>query len=211
MAKRDSRFSDSLRQVGEIPVNEWDFMALLHKDIGDLDIARSLRKLGNIHVMDWDFRSVLPAVNKLANREVDLVDIIKRTAGYKVMEWDFRSALPGESTSAGNRTEKPSQPDLHGADLDAVVGRLTEFIRYVAVNLIDEPKHMRIKVEQLEQDVLRFRLVLVKRDVSMLIGREGHTAAAIRSILKSRASVDGIQALLQIHSHEEEMVNMRGA
>ena len=51
---------------------------------------------------------------------------------------------------------------------------------------------------------LRFKLVLVKKDVVLLIGREGHTAAAIRSILKANAALHGVQALLQIHSHEEE-------
>ena len=51
---------------------------------------------------------------------------------------------------------------------------------------------------------MRFKLVLVKKDVAMLVGREGFTAAAMRSILKATAANYGVQALLQIHSHEEE-------
>ena len=46
--------------------------------------------------------------------------------------------------------------------------------------------------------------MLVKKDVAMLIGREGFTASAMRSILKATAAMYGVQALLQIHSHEEE-------
>jgi predicted RNA-binding protein YlqC (UPF0109 family) len=86
----------------------------------------------------------------------------------------------------------------------AVTAKLRNFLEYVAVNLIDEPGHAQIKVSPLGPYGLRFKLVLVKKDVAMLIGREGFTAAAIRSILKAAAGKYGFQALLQIHSHEEE-------
>jgi predicted RNA-binding protein YlqC (UPF0109 family) len=39
----------------------------------------------------------------------------------------------------------------------------------------------------------------------MLIGRNGFTASAIRSVLKAAAEREGVQATLQIHSHEEEV------
>lgn len=74
------KISDSLKQLGEIQVNDWDFMALLHKDIKELEIGPSLRKLGNIRVMEWDFKNVMPAVDRLAKQEVDLLDMVKRTA-----------------------------------------------------------------------------------------------------------------------------------
>jgi hypothetical protein len=38
----------------------------------------------------------------------------------------------------------------------------------------------------------------------MLIGTEGHTAAAIRSMMKAEAARHGVHVLLRIHSHEEE-------
>jgi len=38
----------------------------------------------------------------------------------------------------------------------------------------------------------------------MLIGRNGFTASAIRSVLKAAAEKEGVQVSLQIHSHEEE-------
>ena len=190
MPNRISKIASSLKEIGDIQVNDLDFMELLNKDIKELEISRSLKRLGNIRVMEWDFRTVLPAVNKLAHQEVDIVDIVKRTAHYKVMEWDFRKAAAPDATPA--------------EDMQALIVRLKNFLQYVAVNLIDEPGHAQIKVQEIAPKVLRFRLVLVKRDVAMLIGREGHTASAIRSILKAAAGQNGVQALLLIHSHEEE-------
>jgi predicted RNA-binding protein YlqC (UPF0109 family) len=59
-------------------------------------------------------------------------------------------------------------------------------------------------VAELAPKKLRFKLVLAKADVAMLIGRNGFTAAAIRNVLKAAADKDGVQVSLQIHSHEEE-------
>jgi predicted RNA-binding protein YlqC (UPF0109 family) len=40
--------------------------------------------------------------------------------------------------------------------------------------------------------------------VAILIGRNGFTASAIRSVLKAAAEKEGVQVNLQIHSHDEE-------
>lgn len=205
MPKRISEIANSLKQLGEIQVPEWDFMALLNTDIRELEITRSLRRLGRIHVMEWDFRTVLPAVKKTANHEVDLIDFVKRTAHYKVMEWDFRGALQAARKPAPQQPAVPVAPASNRAEMQAIMVRLKNFLQYVVVNLIDEPNHAQIKVTEIGPNGMRFKLVLVKRDVAMLIGREGFTAAAIRSILKAAAEMNGVQALLQILSHEEEM------
>ena len=88
--------------------------------------------------------------------------------------------------------------------MQAVTDRLKNFLQYVAVNLIDEPAQAQLKVAELEPKRLRFKLVLAKPDVAMLIGRNGFTASAIRSVLKAAADREGVQVTLQIHSHEEE-------
>src|SRR6478752_4584271 len=88
--------------------------------------------------------------------------------------------------------------------MQAVTDRLKNFLQYVAVNLIDEPAQAQLKVAELAPKRLRFKLVLAKPDVAMLIGRNGFTASAIRSILKAAAEREGVQVSLQIHSHEEE-------
>jgi uncharacterized protein len=194
MSKRVSKIADSLRQLGEIQVAEWDFMGLLNTELKELEITRSLKRLGRIQVMEWDFRAALPAVKKVANQEVDIISFLKRTAGYKVMDWNFRSAAPAA----------PVKASISRDEMQAILVRLKNFLQYVAVNLISEPGRAQIKVSEMGPTGLRFKLVLAKKDVGLLIGREGHTAAAIRNILKATAAVHGVQVLLQIHSHEEE-------
>jgi predicted RNA-binding protein YlqC (UPF0109 family) len=88
--------------------------------------------------------------------------------------------------------------------MQAVTDRLKNFLQYVAVNLIDEPAQAQLKVAELAPKRLRFKLVLAKPDVAMLIGRNGFTASAIRSVLKAAAEREGVHVSLQIHSHEEE-------
>lgn len=180
-------------------------MGLMNTDIRELEITRSLRRLASIQVTDWDFRSTLLAVKKTANQEVDLINLVKRTAHYKIMDWDFRSALPLGRKPAPPAPTAPLGPCPSRTEMQALMVRLKNFLQYVVVNLIDEPNHAQIKVTEIGSTALRFKLVLVKRDAAMLIGREGFTAAAIRSILKAAAGRHGVQALLQIHSHEEEM------
>jgi len=208
MSKRISKIAKSLKEIGDIQVNDWDFMALLNKDIKELEIGNSLRKLGNIQVMEWDFKTAIPAVKKIAQQEVDVVDLIKRAANYKVIDWDFKSAEPEKPKPAPKKPEKKTKKSLSRKKMNSIVTRLKDFLQYVAVNLIDQPDHAQIKVLEIAPNVVRFKLVLVKRDVAMLIGTEGHTAAAIRSILKAAAEMHGIHALLEILTHEEEAAAM---
>lgn len=205
MPKRITKLATSLKQLGEIQVTEWDFMALLNKDISELEVSRSLRKLGNLKVIEWNFRTVMPAVNKLANQEVDFVDLFKRTAHYKVMEWDFKSTSTAEIKATLRDLDETLHPGPGYAEMQALIVRLKNFLQYVVVNLIDEPEHAQIRVQEIESNVVRFKLVLVKRDLAMLIGREGHTASAIRSILKEAAAMNGVHALLEILSHEDDI------
>jgi predicted RNA-binding protein YlqC (UPF0109 family) len=88
--------------------------------------------------------------------------------------------------------------------MQAVTDRLKNFLQYVAVSLIDEPAKAQLKVAELGPKKLRFKLILAQPDVAMLIGRNGFTASAIRSILKAAADREGVQVSLQIHSQEEE-------
>ena len=56
MPKRTSKLTRKLKELGEIQVTDWDFAALLNKDIGEIEIRRSLRKLANLQVMNLDHR-----------------------------------------------------------------------------------------------------------------------------------------------------------
>jgi len=88
--------------------------------------------------------------------------------------------------------------------MQPVTERLRNFLLYVAVKLIEDPGQAQLKVAELGPKKVRFKLVLSKVDVAMLIGRNGFTASAIRNVLKAAADKEGVQVLLQIHSHEEE-------
>jgi hypothetical protein len=92
----------------------------------------------------------------------------------------------------------------HHSRMEPVTERLRNFLQYVALKLIDDPKQAQLKVAELGPKKLRFKLVLAQADVAMLIGRNGFTASAIRSVLKAAAEREGVQVSLQIHSHEEE-------
>jgi len=207
MASRITKLTRSLKEIGEIQVNEWDFAGLMNKEISELEFRDSLRKLGNVQVMDWDFRNVLPAVNKLANTEVDLVDIVRRTAHYKVMDWDFNANPSAESEPHPSATSQPLETNLSKAEMRALVTRLKSFIQYVCTHLVDVPNHANIEIKEIKPSVLRVKVILVKRDVAMLIGREGHTAGAIRSALKAAAGIHGVHTLLEIVSHEDQQVD----
>jgi predicted RNA-binding protein YlqC (UPF0109 family) len=200
MAKKLSKIATSLKQIGDIQVSEFDFKGLMQTDIKDLEVSRSLRRLGSYKVTEWEFSDILPAVNRLAQKEVDVVDLVKRAANYKVMEWDFRDALGSAEDDEVFEVRKVPSPE----EMQKLVLRLKDFLQFTVVNLIDQPQHAQIKVREIEPGVLRFKVVLVKRDASMLIGMQGHTASAIRNLLKAAAVAHGVLALLQIHSHEEE-------
>lgn len=88
--------------------------------------------------------------------------------------------------------------------MQPVTERLRSFLQYVAVKLIDDPGQAQLKVAELGPKKVRFKLVLSKADVAILIGRNGFTASSIRNVLKAAADKEGVQVLLQIHSHEEE-------
>jgi predicted RNA-binding protein YlqC (UPF0109 family) len=92
----------------------------------------------------------------------------------------------------------------HGVGMKTVTEKLRNFLQYVAVKLIDDPSQAQLKVAELGPKRLRFKLILAPADVAMLIGRNGFTASAIRSVLKAAAEREGVQVSLQIHSHEEE-------
>jgi hypothetical protein len=92
----------------------------------------------------------------------------------------------------------------HVSAMEPVTERLRNFLQYVAVKLIDDPAQAQLKVAELAPKKLRFKLVLSPADVALMIGRNGFTASAIRSVLKAAAEREGLQVSLQIHSHDEE-------
>ena len=94
---------------------------------------------------------------------------------------------------------------MHGAAMQLITDKLRGFLQYVAVQFIEFPAEAQLKVTELGPKKLRFKLVLTQTDVALLIGRNGFTASAIRSVLRAAADREGIQVSLHIHSHDEEI------
>lgn len=88
--------------------------------------------------------------------------------------------------------------------MQAATNQLRAFLQYYAVQLIEHPEQAQLRVAELDAGKLRFRLILNASDVALLIGKNGFTASAIRSVMKAAAERHNVHFTLQIHSHEEE-------
>ena len=71
------------------------------------------------------------------------------------------------------------------------------FLEFVIRQLVDAPEEVLVtKVEQGRK--LIFKVEMRKSDVGKVIGRSGHTIAAMRNVLNAAASRTGQQVFLQI-------------
>jgi len=86
--------------------------------------------------------------------------------------------------------------------------QIRDFLQFITLQFIDHPDQAQLRVAEVDENHIRFRLIVAQSDVALLIGRNGFTASAIRNVMKSSAARLGVQASLQIHSHEEEQQRM---
>ncbi len=94
--------------------------------------------------------------------------------------------------------------------MQEVTEQMRNFLQFIALQFITKPDQAQLKVaESTEQENhIRFRLIVAKEDIAILIGKNGFTASAIRNVLKAAAVREGITTNLQIISHEEEHMRM---
>lgn len=79
-----------------------------------------------------------------------------------------------------------------------------KYLLAVVSPLIHHPEKAELRVaKSSEGDLVRFRLVLEQPDVARVIGRNGMTASAIRSMAKAAGEKRGIKVIVHILSHEE--------
>lgn len=86
--------------------------------------------------------------------------------------------------------------------------QIKSFLEFIALQFIEHPDQAELRVAEIGDGKVSFRLIVAQSDVAMLIGRNGFTASAIRNVMKAAALRAGIHASLQIHSHEEERQRM---
>ncbi len=74
---------------------------------------------------------------------------------------------------------------------------MKEFVEYIVKNLVDNPDQVRIN-EVSSTHSLIIELSVEKSDIGKIIGKKGKTINAIRTLLMSVASRNGIRVNLEI-------------
>ena len=78
---------------------------------------------------------------------------------------------------------------------------MEEFLEYVIRQLIEYPDEMvLVRVDSARKVI--FKLRLRQSDIGRVIGKHGHTIAAIRNLLAAAAARHGQRAVLQIVEEE---------
>ena len=70
-------------------------------------------------------------------------------------------------------------------------------VETIAKALVDNPSQV-VAAEEMEEDTLVIKLTVAKEDMGRIIGKEGRTAKAIRTILNAVSTKDNKKAILKI-------------
>jgi predicted RNA-binding protein YlqC (UPF0109 family) len=74
---------------------------------------------------------------------------------------------------------------------------MRELVEFIARSLVDEPDQLRLRVYEREQQTI-IELHAAQGDLGKLIGRQGRTARAIRTVLTAAGSKAGRRYVLDI-------------
>ncbi|MDA8431001.1 MAG: KH domain-containing protein [Geobacteraceae bacterium] len=70
-------------------------------------------------------------------------------------------------------------------------------VETIAKALVDDPSKV-MATEEMEEDTLVIKLTVAKEDMGRIIGKEGRTAKAIRTILNAVSTKGNNKAILKI-------------
>jgi predicted RNA-binding protein YlqC (UPF0109 family) len=74
---------------------------------------------------------------------------------------------------------------------------LQALVQFLAQQLVDRPDE--VEVEELEEDgAAVFELTVAEDDLGKVIGKQGRTARALRTVLSAAASKSRVRAVLEI-------------
>jgi predicted RNA-binding protein YlqC (UPF0109 family) len=83
---------------------------------------------------------------------------------------------------------------------------MIEFVEYIVKNLVDNPDLVKIReIDGTNTSIIE--LSVEKSDVGKIIGKKGKTINAIRTLLMSVASRNGIRVNLEIIEEGKPIVN----
>ncbi len=74
---------------------------------------------------------------------------------------------------------------------------MKEFVEYCARNLVDHPEGVHVDEHESGQTIV-LTLRVAPGDLGKVIGREGKTANALRTLLAAAAAAQGQHAILEI-------------
>ncbi len=75
---------------------------------------------------------------------------------------------------------------------------MKEFIEYIAKHLVDNPEKVEVEEKIPEENKVVLSLKVQSDDVGKVIGKQGKTAQAMRTLLTAIAAKEGQRAILEI-------------
>jgi predicted RNA-binding protein YlqC (UPF0109 family) len=75
---------------------------------------------------------------------------------------------------------------------------MKEFIEFIAKHLVDNPNSVSIEEKVPEENKVVLSLKVQADDVGKVIGKQGKTAQAMRTLLTAVAAKEGKRAILEI-------------
>jgi predicted RNA-binding protein YlqC (UPF0109 family) len=75
---------------------------------------------------------------------------------------------------------------------------MKEFVEYIAKSIVDNPDQVVVEDKVVEEKKLVLALRVHQSDVGKVIGKQGKTAQAIRTLLQAIAAKEGKRAILEI-------------
>lgn len=74
---------------------------------------------------------------------------------------------------------------------------MKQLVETIAKALVDDPTKV-VTAEEMEEDTIVIKLTVAKEDMGRIIGKEGRTAKAVRTILNAVSTKDNKKAVLKI-------------
>jgi len=75
---------------------------------------------------------------------------------------------------------------------------MKEFIEFIAKHLVDNPANVSLEEATPDEKTIELTLKVGAEDVGKVIGKQGKTAQAMRTLLTAIAAKDGKRAILKI-------------
>ena len=109
-----------------------------------------------------------------------------------------------EGSSKRDRHLTPRAASIKVRCMHQLTESIGKYLLAAVSPLIRHPENAELRVAATPAgDMLRFRLVLEQEDVARVIGRNGMTASAIRSLAKAAGEKAGTKVVVHILSREE--------